>query len=141
MTRFRIVFATLAAVLGASVAACSTPHPTISNGSTSACYRAIPTATHAVHVKGAKLVGVHRSSTERIRQKLPPTAQGQLNPEMDTTVCAVVFRGTFKPGDVDQAQPGAAGSYAIVLVTSGKLQLLTSFVVPKLPPTLGRRLA
>jgi hypothetical protein len=133
--------ATLAALLGTGLAACSTPHPSISNGSTSACYRAIPTATDAVHVKGAKLVGVHRISTERLRQKLPSMARGQLPPQVDTTVCAVVFRGTFKPGDVDRTQPGASGSYAIVLVTSAKLQLVTSFLVAKVPAALGRRLA
>jgi hypothetical protein len=118
---------------------CGTPSPGISNGSVSACYRAIPTARAAVRNTHASLVGVHRVPADRVRGKLPPTAQTVLAGDNDTTVCAVSFRGSFRPGQVNLAPPDQQGRYAVVLVTSRHLRLLASVVLDQLPPSLGKR--
>jgi hypothetical protein len=57
----------------------------------------------------------------------------------DTMVCAVSFRGTFTPGQVDLAPPNDRGHYAVVLVTSRHLHLLASVVLDRLPRSLGQR--
>ena len=41
-------------------------------------------------------------------------------------LCAVSFKGTFTPGQVDLAPPAEKGPYAVVLVTSRHLHLLAS---------------
>jgi hypothetical protein len=127
--------AALALVLGS----CSTARPGISNGSVSACYRAIPTARAAVHNPRANLVGIHRVPADSVRGKLPPTAQTVLAADNDTTVCAVSFRGMFMPGQVNLAPMDEKGRYAVVLVTSRHLHLLASVVLDQLPPSLGKR--
>jgi hypothetical protein len=118
---------------------CSTARPGISNGSVSACYRAIPTARAALRNGHASLVGVHRIPADSVRGELPPNAQTMLAADDDTTVCALSFRGMFMPGQVDMAQPNQKGRYAIVLVTSRRLRLLASVVLDQLPPSLGKR--
>ncbi|MGI8491847.1 MAG: hypothetical protein ACR2NJ_03670 [Acidimicrobiales bacterium] len=121
--------ATAAIVAGAS--SCGIPHPGISNGSVTACYRAIPTALTALHSKDAKFVGVHRVTADALSRSLPANKQQLLN--NDTEVCAVAFHGTFNPGQVQDANPSAHGDYAVVLVTSRRLNLLASFVLDHLP--------
>jgi hypothetical protein len=138
MTRRRGLLATVMAsalVLGS----CGTAHPGISNGSVSACYRAIPAARAALRSNHVSLVGVHRVPADSVRGKLPPSAQTQLAADDDTTVCALSFRGTFMPGQVSLAPPDEKGRYAVVLVTSRHLDLLASVVLDQLPPALGKR--
>ncbi len=67
----------LAAVVASALVlgSCGTPRPGISNGSVSACYRAIPTARAALRSSHASLVGVHRVPADSVRGKLPPSAQ------------------------------------------------------------------
>ncbi len=138
MTRRNGLLATVVAsalVLGS----CGTARPGISNGSVSACYRAIPAARAALRSSHASLVGVHRVPADSVRGKLPPSAQTQLAADDDTTVCALSFRGTFMPGQVSLAPPDEKGRYAVVLVTSRHLDLLASVVLDQLPPALGKR--
>jgi hypothetical protein len=118
---------------------CGTARPGISNGSVSACYRAIPAARAALRSSHASLVGVHRVPVDSVRGKLPPNAQTRLAADNDTTVCALSFRGTFMPGQVNLAPPDEKGRYAVVLVTSRHLDLLASVVLDQLPPALGKR--
>jgi hypothetical protein len=54
-------------------------------------------------------------------------------------VCAIAFKGSFAPGEVDLAPPGSKGRYAVVLVTSRHLRLLASAVLDRLPASLGKR--
>jgi len=117
----------------------ATPTPGLSNGSVSACYRAIPTARHAIHDPRATVIGVHRIAADRVGSHLPPSAQSRLSGDNDTTVCAIAFHGKFAPGQVDLAPSGDAGSYAVVLVSSRKLKLIDSAVLNHLPRFLGRR--
>ena len=129
-----------AALLGAAlIAGCGAPTPGLSNGSVSACYRAIPTGRQAVHDPHATLIGVHRIPADKVRERLPVSEQHQLAADNDTTVCAVAFKGNFQPGQVDLAPSGEAGAYAVVLVSSKKLRLIDSVVLDHLPRALGKR--
>jgi len=121
------------------LSACGTPRPSLSSGSVSACYRAIPTARAAVHEPRATLIGVHRVPADRVKSQLSPEAQTTLAVDDDASVCAVAFKGTFAPGQVDMAPPTQQGRYALVLVTSKHLHLVASVVLNQLPHSLGKR--
>jgi hypothetical protein len=141
MTTSRLNQIAAAGVLAALIllGACGTPHPGLSNGSVSACYRAIPTARAAIHDSHATLIGVHRVPADRVRGQLSSSAQTTMAADDDTTVCTVAFKGTFVPGQVDLAPPGQQGRYALVLVSSRNLQLVASVVLNQLPRSLGKR--
>ncbi len=128
--------------LGLSVAllaGCGAPHPGVSNGSVSACYRAIPAAKSALHDTHAALIGVHRIAVDKVRDRLPVSARTEMAAENDTEVCALAFKGQFAAGQVDLAPPTEQGEYAIVLVSSRHLNLVASVVLPDLPRSLGKR--
>lgn len=130
----------LAVGLVASVlAGCGAPHPGLSNGSVSACYRAIPVARGAVHDTSASLIGLHRIAVDSVRDRLPAGAADELTRENDSVVCAVAFKGNFSAGQVDSAPAAEAGPYAIVLVSSRRLHLVAAVVLTKLPRSLGGR--
>lgn len=130
----------VAIVLSVVAAACGTARtPAVSNGSVSACYRAIPAGRQAIHDPHATLIGVHRVPADRVRAHLPPPARTRLAGENDTTVCALAFKGKFLPGQVDLAPPEESGDYAVVLVSSRSLRLIGSAVLDRLPRALGRR--
>ena len=139
MRRTRAAAATVAVLVAGTVGtACSRPPvPTLSNGSVSACYRAIPTASGALHEPKAKLLGVHRIAADKVVAHLPPADRG--NVDQDTTVCAVAWQGTFAAGQVTQANASSTGNYAIVLVTSRHLQVLASYVLQSIPKRLRGR--
>jgi hypothetical protein len=118
---------------------CGTPRPGLSNGSVSACYRAIPAARAIVHDNHAVLISVHRIPADRVRGQLSSEAQMALSNENDTSVCAVAFKGTFAAGQVALAPSQEAGGYALVLVTSRHLHVLASAVLDQLPHSLGKR--
>jgi hypothetical protein len=132
-----VLFAGLALV--ALLAGCGAPHPGLSNGSVSACYRAIPAARTVVHDRDAALVSVHRMPADRVRGQLSAEDQLALSRESDTWVCAVAFKGTFGPGQVDLAPPDLTGRYALVVVSSRDLHVLASAVLSQLPHSLGKR--
>jgi hypothetical protein len=117
---------------------CGAPHPGLSNGSVSACYRAIPTARSVVSDSRATVIGVHRVPADSVVANLPPTAQTQLAGEDDTSVCTIAFRGTFPRGQV-QSTPAQQARYALVLVTTRGLHVLASVVLDQLPRSLGKR--
>ena len=127
-------------LLTSTAAACSsTPTPGLSNGSVSACYRAIPTARKAIHDTRATLIGVHRVAADKVKPHLPPAARSRLEGDNDTTVCTVAFHGKFAPGQVELAPRYETGPYAIVLVSSKKLKLIGSAVLDHVPRSLGGR--
>jgi hypothetical protein len=132
-----VMAAGLAAVV--LLAGCGTPRPGLSNGSVSACYRAIPAARTVVHDRGATLVSVHRMSADRVRGQLSSDAQLALSNDNDTSVCAVAFKGPFGAGQVALAPPDLTGRYALVLVSSRGLHVLAAAVLSQLPPALGKR--
>jgi hypothetical protein len=134
----RLVALALAGALAASTAGCS-HSPGVSNGSVSACFRAIPVGRSALHDGQAKLIGVHRVPVDKVRNHLPRAIQENMAAEDDTAVCAMAFEGSFGAGQVDLASPDEAGRYALVLVSSRKLQLLASFVLTQLPKAFGGR--
>jgi hypothetical protein len=133
----RRVLALLA--VAALAGACNGAAPGVSNGSVSACYRAIPVGRAALHEGKAHLIGVHRVPIDTVRDRLPAQARAELAAEDDTAVCAMAFRGTFAPGQVELAPPGDQGSYAIVLVSSRKLHLVAAVVLDHLPSSFGAR--
>ena len=126
------------AVLTLALASCSHA-PGVSNGSVSACYRAIPVGRSAIHDPAATLIGVHRVPVDTVRSRLPAAAQSQLAADDDTAVCAMSYRGAFQAGQVDLAAPGQEGEYALVLVSSKRLHLVASVVLPELPRAFGGR--
>jgi hypothetical protein len=132
---------TLAAGLLAAVLAggCGAPHPGVSNGSVSVCYRAIPTALAAVHDTHARLIGVHRIPEDSVRSRLPAYVRARMQADNDTEVCVVAFKGDFTPGQVELAPPTEQGSYAVLLVTSRNLRLVGGAVLDHLPGSLGKR--
>jgi hypothetical protein len=126
--------------LGAALfAGCGAPHPGISNGSVSACYRAIPVAKAALHDSHATMIGVHSLPVDKLRSHLPPSAQAELASDDDSQICAVSFRGSFSSGQVDMAPSSEQGSYAVVLVSSRNSRLVGSAVLAHLPGSLGKR--
>lgn len=127
----------LVAALALAAGCASTPG--VSNGSVSACYRAIPVGRQALHERGAHLIGVHRIPVDEVRSHLPLSAQDQLAAENDTAVCEMTFRGDFRSGQVDMAAAGATGRYALVLVSSKKLHLVGAVVLQRLPEAFGGR--
>jgi hypothetical protein len=131
--------AVIAALVAAGITSCGAPRPGISNGSVTACYRAIPKARAAVHDSKATLISVHRMPADRVKRHLPPAAQAQLRGDNDTSVCAIAFKGNFLPGQVDLAPPDERGKYALLLIGTHHLQLLTGAVLNKLPSDLGKR--
>ncbi|MGI8751538.1 MAG: hypothetical protein ACR2MN_04365 [Acidimicrobiales bacterium] len=139
MRRARVAAATVAVLVAGTVGTgCSRPPvPTLSNGSVSACYRAIPTASGALHQPKAKLLGVHRIPADKVVARLPPADRASA--DQDTTVCAVAWKGTFAAGQVTKANPGTSGGYAIVLVTSRHLTVLASYVLQSIPKRLRGR--
>jgi hypothetical protein len=122
-----------------ALAGCTNGRPGVSNGSVSSCYRAIPVAKAAVHDDHATLIGVHRVPADTVKRRLPSSVQTQLATEDDSVVCSVAFKGTFAPGQVEMAPPAQHGSYAIVLLTSRRLDLVGSVVLGSLPKSLGGR--
>ena len=135
----RALMAVVALTAAIGMAGCGTPAPGVSNGSVSACYRAIPVGRSALHNSSAKLIGVHRVPVDVVRSHLPAPARAELASENDTAVCAMAFRGVFDPGQVDLAPVTQRGEYALVLVSSRKLHLVASFVLGQLPRAFGGR--
>ena len=113
----------------------------LSNQSVSSCFRAIPIGQAAVHDPRDTMVDVHRLPADKVLPHLPPEARAELKASDDTTVCAMTFKGTFKPGQVELAPATESGSYAIVLVTSDSLKLLVSAVTKTAPRGFGGRSA
>lgn len=127
-----MVVAVVGALSLAGAGCSATSHvPHMSNGSVSVCYRAIPTASAVLHEPSAHLIGVHRIAADRVAGHLPPADRSAI--DNDTQVCVVAWRGAFTAGQVDGARSSDHGRYAIVLVTSRHLKVLTSFVVDQLP--------
>jgi hypothetical protein len=137
--RWRAMVAVIATLGVGGLASCGAPRPGISNGSVTACYRAIPKARAAIHDSKATVISVHRVPADRVKPHLPPAAQAQLDGDNDTSVCAVAFKGSFLPGQVELAPTDEQGKYALVLIGTHHLQLLTSAVLNKLPSDLGKR--
>lgn len=136
--RWALAAAGVAAFFSISISACGV-RPGISNGSVSACFRALPTARAAIHDRSARMIGLHRLRVDQVEASLYH-GTGTSVPEQDTVVCAAVFQGSFAPGQVTAAPSADHGRYAVVLVTSSDLKLLAAFVVDRLPTNLGRRL-
>jgi hypothetical protein len=128
-----------AAILATLLAGCRAPHPGVSNGSVSACYRAIPTARAAAGDKHATLIGVHRIPVDRVLGNLPASAQTVVSSDDDSTVCVVSLKGDFGPGQVQLAPSDEQGRYAVILLTSRHLKLVASAVVSDLPKAFGGR--
>ncbi|HET9076568.1 MAG TPA: hypothetical protein VFN68_06530 [Acidimicrobiales bacterium] len=131
--------ASVLAATGVVAGGCGSPTPVVSNGSVSACYRALPVGRQALHAPEAKLIGVHRIPVDAVRARLPASARAELAAENDTAVCAMAFHGTFAPGQIQAADPAQSGDYALVLVSSRRLHLVAAIVLKHLPRAFGGR--
>ena len=103
----------------------------------SACYRGLPAARTALHEDTAKLTGVHRVPYDTLHKRLPTISLP--SGDQDSEVCTFAFHGQFQPGQVTGAPPSAQGTDAVVVISSKKLVLLTSWVGDHLPSAFGRR--
>lgn len=115
-----------AALAGAS---CGAPRNSLGTAA-SPCFRALPGAQTAVSRKG-KLVGVRRIRTSTLRRRFPnnPRVAG----DNDDYVCVFAFKGDYRPGDVELAVDKQPGPYAVVAVTSKGNEVITAFVLQRLP--------
>ena len=121
----------------AGVVGCGVAHPGITNGAITGCFQSLPPARAALHDTSAHLIGVHRLAADQIPARL--RSQPSLPGELDTTVCAVAFKGPFMAGQVTGAQPGEAGEYAVVLVNATRRTVVASYVGDHLPHNLKGR--
>lgn len=138
-TRYRVMaLGALMTLAGLLPGGCAT-RPGVSNGSVSACYRAIPVGRAALHDPAARLIGVHRVPVEQVRSHLPAAEQDTLAAEDETAVCAMAFHGHFGADQVETAPSGEQGSYALVLVSSRRLHLVGAVVLDHLPKAFGGR--
>jgi hypothetical protein len=112
-------------------AGCAAPRNTLGTSS-SACFRALPTAKTAVHQKG-RLVGVRRAHRSTVEQALPKADLGT-----GREYCVVGFSGPFKSTDVDRPAGGTEGRYAVVVVTGRGTTALQTFLLDRLPLRLRR---
>lgn len=108
-------------------------------GTVSVCYRGLPTARDALNDTSAKLTGVHRESYDSLHKRIPSIVMPP--GDDDTDVCSFAFTGTFRPGQVVGAAANEQGTVAVVVVSSKKLTLVTSWVGAQLPKNFGARLA
>jgi hypothetical protein len=137
---FRFALLAVLIVVTMSVAAaCGTGAVSISvdPGSVSVCYRGLPTARNALHEPSAKLHGVHRVPYDDLHKRFPNIVMPV--GDDDTEVCTFSFTGTFRPGQVEGAPATEAGIAAVIVVSSKKLVLVTSWVGNTLPKNFGGR--
>jgi len=138
----RIHAAALAAVVVVAMtvaAACGTGGVSISvnSGAVGVCYRALPAARIALHDPSAKLNGVHRVPFDDLHKRFPTIVMPV--GDDDTEVCTFAFTGTFRPGQVTGAPTSEQGPVALVVVSSKKLALVTSWVGNQVPKSFGGR--
>jgi hypothetical protein len=120
-------------------AACGTGGVSISvnSGAVGVCYRALPTARNALHDSSAKLNGVHRVQFDDLHKRFPTIVMPP--GDDDTEVCTFAFTGTFHAGQVTGAPTSEQGTVALIVVSSKKLALVTSWVGSELPRSFGGR--
>ena len=130
--------AALSAALVSTVAlsACTAPRNTLGTNS-SACFRAVPVATDAVHDRG-KLTGVRLLKSKDLDQR--PHFRALLESRAGTTVttvCAVSFQGHYTLGQVEKpfgrSPVGGSGTVAIVIVSNTADKLLGTLVLSHVP--------
>ncbi len=124
-------------LLGVLGTGCGVVNPDIGSGAVSDCFKSLPAARTAVHSASAHLLGVHRLTADDFPKRLKSIAG--LPAELDTTVCAVAFKGAFAPGQVEDAQNTVPGTYAVVLVDERKLTVVAAYVGTHLPRNLKGR--
>jgi hypothetical protein len=126
---------------GGLLTACGTDPASLSlnAGSVSPCYRGLPAARMALHENGARLKGVHRVQVDKLRTAFPNVTLPA--GDDDAKVCTFAFEGNFTPGQVTGAPTSAHGSYAVVVVSSKKLSLVTSYVGNALPKAYSHQVA
>ena len=127
------------AVTVSAVTACGTAGVSISvnPGAVSVCYRGLPTARNALNDRSAKLNGVHREPFDNLHKRVPSITMPV--GDDDTEVCTFAFTGTFRPGQVTGAPTAEQGTVALIVVSSKKLELVTSWVGNQLPKSFGGR--
>jgi len=131
--RVRVAVAVAAAAAAAVMAACGGPRSSL-NTDASVCFRSLAVASGAVHHKG-KLVGVRRVSAHAFAAQMPEVTLPNQDP-----VCLVAYQSDYRPGEVDDAPPPAAGRYAVVAVTTGTPTLLGARVSDRLPLRFRHRI-
>jgi hypothetical protein len=128
-----VVAFAVAAVLAAG---CTTARSDLAT-SDSTCYRAIPTATDAVHGQG-HLLGVERSSLATLRRQAPVLLRDVSSGEPSSqTVCVIAFEGQFTSASVAKPHGRSSGRLAVVVTTTPDDHLLGTLVFRQAPLSFG----
>lgn len=115
------------------VASCAGPRNEL-NTRASSCFPAVPRAEATVRHKG-RLVGVRQVAATELARRLPEAASlGRRE------LCLVAFRDDYRPGDLPDARPPAAGNFAVVALDSQGSHVLATFIVDRLPVQFQDRL-
>jgi hypothetical protein len=101
--------------------------------SDSPCYRALPVAASALHVRG-HFFGVRLIRTNSLPAGSDLRAAASRGGSGNRTVCLVGFSGPFRQSDVDQPLGLSSASAAIVVVSYPGNELLGTVLVSR--PTL-----
>ena len=118
-------------IAGVLIAGCAAPRNALGTAA-SPCFRALPTATAAVHHQG-RFVGVRRVGRDRARELF------HVEPPPGKEFCLVGFSGAYRSDNVDHAAGAGTGKYAAVLVTLRGTTALRTFLVDRLPTHLRHR--
>jgi hypothetical protein len=132
----RVVLGAGLALLPVAVSACGSGGVDIGSRSVTACYRAIPVARAAVKDPTARLLGVHSMVARHLHAAVLTRLTTALPP--NDPLCVVALGGPFGVGQVGVAS-GAAGRYAVVVVTSRRLEVVGVLVTDHLPRRFGGR--
>jgi len=112
---------------------CSGPRNGL-NTPSSTCFRGLAAAGVAVGHKG-EVVGVRIVRRDALADKV-----SQANRLAPNSVCAIAYRGDFKPGDVVGADPAGPGTYAVVVLNIHGSHVLATFVLKELPLRFRHRI-
>ncbi len=126
----------VAAVAVVALSACTAPRNTLGTKS-SACFRAVPVATDAVHDRGT-LSGVRLLGSKDLDRR--PGFRSLLEARAGkrvTSVCVVAFQGRFRLDQVQKpfgrAPASGNGSVALVFVSSPEEALIGTLVLSRVP--------
>lgn len=105
--------------------------------SDSGCYLGLPAATKAVHSAG-KLIGVQRSTLAKLRKSYPPFVKNlRVEGAGSQAICLFAFSGRFTAQSVARPRGRAAGSLAVVVLSTPANTLLGTTILRHAPLRFG----
>jgi hypothetical protein len=123
-------------LLSCVVAGCTSVRSSLGT-SDSSCYRALPTARHAVHEQG-RMLGVQLLTLATLRRQAPRLFENLTTTHADSQrVCVVAFEGQFTKSSVSKPSGRSAGRVAVVVSTAPSNQLLGTVIFTRAPLRFG----